>query len=540
MTFLSDSFWCLIKLSLLLVFAIVSANAANAEDVHSTLRSQIGLPYRSTVIWPPRQGLVPGDIIDPQLRVIEHSTIDSPAQVDGKPEINIPLSAADLNPIEAFWTWRNILVAPQALNISLSIRNLKIQSSLPTSNTELAEASSRSAPLMVVSHSYIADAFLKLSPKTDTAKADWVQMRRAVLADQSGTAHLEPNGGSISLRFPKRITLAIETEVLGHVTNKSQGPGPLINPKLWALATIASGRYDYAVALNQDWNVQSANVLAESLSEWKPLFVSTLTAAGDHGLRNTDVASFLRQFARRAQREKIQLLVIYYVGHMERLGTGGLALLMGDAPAKLPDEPVVTNEGSGNLRDLAQIIDQAQATLAPPAGTIDAAVIHRSVAMAKIPFVLLIDGCLTDPSYADARTRLGIVVDSRGGEPVYIGPDDAGTALRKQVELLQSYSVDFPWLKSKNPTILGATPGTAAYADDNPIWALGAKIGPIAAKIAGTINRTRWNSDRLSLIRILDLAADRSEIGPQELTGTVSWSDWLPLLRRFDPNSFKN
>src|SRR5262249_40876087 len=106
--------------------------------------------------------------------------------------------------------------------------------------------------------------------------------------------------------------------------------------------------------------------------------------------------------------------------------------------------------------------------LAPRTGSLDVAVVHRRLGRGQVPFVLLVDGCLEDPSFADARQRLGIIVDARGGGPIYVGPGDAGTALRQQSPKLQPYLQDFPWLRSRNPTVLGATPGTAAYGEANP------------------------------------------------------------------------
>lgn len=232
--------------------------------------------------------------------------------------------------------------------------------------------------------------------------------------------------------------------------------------------------------------------------------------------------------------------MVYYIGHMERAGTGSLSLLMADAPEKGRVRPTAPAGRIGNLRELMQVVDQSEAELAPRQGSLDVALMHRRLGTAKIPFVLLVDGCLEDSSYAAARERLGIVVDARGGEPVYIGPGDAGSALRQALAALRDYPRDFPWLKSKDAVVLAATPGTLAYQEDHPVWALGAPVGPIARRLMATAIRTRWNSDRPSLIRLLGFTADRQEIGPQELTGSVSWSDWLPYLKKFDAPSFKH
>ena len=112
-------------------------------------------------------------------------------------------------------------------------------------------------------------------------------------------------------------------------------------------------------------------------------------------------------------------------------------------------------------------------------------------------------------------------------------------ALNSQLAELRNYPNDFPYLKSAAPIVLGSTPGTAANQEPNPLWLLGGAVGPIARRLFDTVARTRWDSERPSLIRILNFTADRQSIGPQELTGTVSWSDWLPYLHKFDAASFK-
>jgi hypothetical protein len=216
-----------------------------------------------------------------------------------------------------------------------------------------------------------------------------------------------------------------------------------------------------------------------------------------------------------------------------------LSLLMGDAPEKRVTTTPVRWGVAGNLPDVMQAVEQAEAELASRPATLDVAVLQRRLAQAHIPYVLLIDGCLEDPNYAQARDRSGIVVDAHGGEPVYVGPGDAGSALRAQLEELRNYPTDFPYFKGKDPIVLGANPGTAAYAETNPIWQLGAPVGPIARRLSDVVARTRWSSDRPSLIRILDFTAERQEIGPQELVGIVSWSDWLPYLKKFDPQLFQ-
>jgi hypothetical protein len=440
-----------------------------------------------------------------------------------------------------------LLGAPENLSATLVLTDMEIANLTPIdaaagrAGIRTPDASRvRSSATRTVQRSWMARMAIEIAPGSGLADADWSAMRKIVLNAQTGTMRFGDNPKSIILSWPEKIAIAIE-----FMPDIGEGPaqlqqGRITAPKRWALATIASGRYQFLLpGMNQDWNTQSADLAAEGLRDWKPSVVRALAPTGPLGLVRDEVLSFLDKFASDANSAKAELLVVYYVGHMERTGTGSLSLLMGDAPAQRQMRAPPPASNIGNLRDVMQIVDQAEAELAPRPGTLDVAVVHRRVGRAKIPFVLLVDGCLEDPTFAEARRRLGIVVDAHGGEPVYVGPDDAGTALRTQIAQLEAYPQDFPWLKSRNATVLGATPGTVAYGQTHPTWLLGGTVGPIARKLFDVAARTRWDPQRPSLIRVLNFSADRQAVGPQELVGTVSWSDWLPLLRRFDPASFR-
>jgi hypothetical protein len=533
-------------LRVIAVFVVLGAGAgaAYADGFEDALRKNMKLPAEASIVWPPRAGLGAGSIVDTETRVLAAwEAATARAAVPLEP-IRIPIPAARLQPVGQFWIWRSLLGDPAKLSATLVIADLEIANPQPAdadvgrSGIRMPDASRlRSDATRTVQKSWMARMAIEIAPGPGLGEENWSAMRKIVSNDQTGTMRFGDNPKSIVLRWPDKIALAIEfIPALGQGTPR---PGRIVAPKRWALATIASGRYQFLPAMEQDWNAQSADLAVESLRDWKPGLVRTLAPEGPIGLTRDSVLSFVDKFASDAKSAKAELLVVYYVGHMERTGTGSLSLLMGDAPAQRPLRAPPPANGMGNLRDIIQAVDQAEVELAPRPGTLDVAVVHRRLGTAKIPFVLLVDGCLEDPTFAEARLRLGIVVDPHGGEPVYVGPGDAGTALRKQIAELEAYPRDFPWLKSKDATVLAATPGTVAYGQLHPTWLLGGTVGPIAKKLFGAAARTRWDPERPSLIRILNFSADRQAIGPQELVGTVSWSDWLPLLRKFDPASFR-
>jgi hypothetical protein len=523
-----------------------TANSANADDFADAWRTALKLPAESLIIWPPRSGLDAGSVVDPELLVLAAAAGPVNRAALALPPIRIPLPAVRLRPTSQFWIWRSLLDAPEKLSATLVLSDVENATWTPTeigadrAGVRVPDPNRvRNVATRTVQRSWMAHMAIEVAPGPDLTPAEWFTMRRVVQNDKTGTMSFGDSSNSIVLKSEDRF--AIAADLIPSIGENGTQPqqGKIVAPKRWALATIASGRYQFLPGMEQEWNSQSAELAAEALRDWQPTVVNTLAPASSSGISRDEVLSFLDMFASKAKSAKAELLVVYYVGHMERTGTGSLSLLMGDAPLKreIRAPPAA---GVGNLRDIMQIVDQAEAELAPRPGSLDVAVVHRRLGNAKIPFVLLVDGCLEDSNYAEARRRLGIVVDAHGGEPIYVGPDDAGTALKAQIAQLEAYPQDFPWLKSKDATVLGATPGTVAYGEAHPKWLLGGTLGPIARKLFGVVGRTRWDAKRLSLIRVLNLSADRQAIGPQELVGTVSWSDWLPLLRRFDPASFRN
>lgn len=490
--------------ALLLAAAVIGwAGPSRSDSFEDAVRATFHLPAAAQVAWPPRAELNVGSVVDPTMRVVALETngdISRPLE-DGPIEIAVPVDR--LGPADAFWTWRGFLGDPTKLSVVLRLKSLEVinegaEQTPPgferRADPQRAKSAQGSATVVTT---WRAKADLILKPGLDLGPRDWLELRR--LAQSDSTETVRASSTAIALNFKDPITLAFVTNPAETSPNS---PLAARGPKAWALATIASGKYQNLPTMDQPWNQTSAALVEQSLADWRPSLSQSLRPAGANGISREGVLGFIDNFVRKARQAKAALLVVYYIGHMERAGTGALSLLMGDAPEKRVTTTPVKSGVAGNLRDVMQVVEQAEAELAPRSGTLDVAVLQRHLAEAHIPYVLLVDGCLEDPNYAQARDRLGIVVDAHGGEPLYVGPGDSGSALRAQLEELRNYPTDFPYLKGKDPIVLGATPGTAAYAETDPIWQLGAPVGPIARHLSDVVARTRWSSDRPSLIAL--------------------------------------
>lgn len=521
----------MIRLTVFVAALLLWINAAfgRADDLNIFLRAAVGAPVEARVLWPPIARFSPGDLVGHTGAVVEFGTSEVHA-------VAVPATAApntlvlDRLDTAAFWPVRFLVDDLTRLSLTLRVRD---------AIRETAEGNHGSPSHGTrVGTVWRAVVTIEFSKVPDLSEERWNSLRQAALEDTTGTVKVR--GSAIRLEPIERVPVAWSPLPGDRDNSTTNATGRRVAPKRWALLTVASGVYrDLDPSMNQDWNRESARLVREALSDWSPTLVQALDAKPGDGLTRDKVLAFVTEGMQQAKRARTDLVVVYYVGHQERSGTGGLSLLMSDAPAKRSNPPPAPATGVGNLRDLMQVIDQAQAELAPNPGTLDVAVVHRRMSDSGISFVLLVDGCLDDRSYAAARERLGIVVNPRGGEPIFVGPGNGGTALRAMIQQLENYASDFPWLRSRNVTVLGATPGTLAFSVPHPKWLLGAPVAPIAQRLAGVVARTRGEPDRPSLIRTLSFTADRQAIGPQELSGTVSWSDWLPHLRRFDPTSFR-
>ncbi|RVU18354.1 hypothetical protein [Methylobacterium oryzihabitans] len=520
-----------LRLRLLLVaFLAIGGPSAQADDLEQFLRTAVGAPVEARVAWPPVARLSPGDRVGPDGQVIEMGAAEAKVEKQAATADRHPITPDKLD-IGAFWPWRFLAEDLRHLSLALTLKDVVRETVQGGDQSAAPEQGFR------VGTVWRARFSITVSKGPDLTEERWQALRAAALNDESET--VKPGVSTIRLEPAQQVPLVwlpADDRRASPASTKER----LVAPKRWALLTVASGVYSFLPpAMNQDWNAENARLVRDALSEWSPAVVRSLDARPGDGLTRDRVLAFLADGARQAKKAKASLLVVYYVGHQARSGTGGLTIFMSDAPAEPVSRLPAPATSVGNLRELMQVIDQAKAELVPDAGTLDVGVVHRRLSESGIPFVLLVDGCLDDRAFAAGRDRLGIVVDPHGGEPFYIGPGDGGTALRAIVRKLENYAADFPWLRSRNATVLGATPGTLAFSKASPKWLLGAPVAPIAQKLIGIVARTRGAADRPSLIRTLSYAADRNTIGPQELSGTVSWSDWLPHLKRFDPDSFR-
>jgi hypothetical protein len=299
----------------------------------------------------------------------------------------------------------------------------------------------------------------------------------------------------------------------------------------WTVVTIASGHYPKLEMLRQDWNADSAKLVADTLAQYAPTAQLNLISTEEQPLTDQSTHDFLAKVATGVQANHSQFLVAYYVGHTMTWPSGDIALILGSAsqiPVNLPirsPELIDQAVGSkvGDLARLANAIDANLETL--PEGFLPLRELYVQLEKAQVPFALVVDGCLRMDEFERMRSELGIASDTGQNVFFYVGPEGgAGNSLSRLGTLQEHVADTQPYLHSKNLVLLAAKPGTYASSRPNPdnTWV---EVGPLAARLTNLYRASRFDGDRPSLADLVGRVTDFNGVGEISPTGSISWSD---------------
>lgn len=235
---------------------------------------------------------------------------------------------------------------------------------------------------------------------------------------------------------------------------------------------------------------------------------------------------------------KPRAFVLYYSGHAVSGTAGAHYLVMGDYQGKLADDlkqtsPFVPPRGptnplaGSNIDDLAKVIAAAGQELATSKpGLVSVADLHWELSEAGVPFAIVVDGCYAAEAMNKVREELRL---TPWGD--YYGPDDGGPReLQEYQRALRTYG-EAPYLRSANPVIFAARPGTLAPVVRHPFYDgdLLSGVGPLAAKLGGTYLYAVENREELPLGIWLRRITDFAGTGELDVRGSISWSNFDSL-----------
>jgi hypothetical protein len=235
---------------------------------------------------------------------------------------------------------------------------------------------------------------------------------------------------------------------------------------------------------------------------------------------------------------KPRAFVLYYAGHAVSGMAGAHYLVLGDYQGKLADDlkqtsPFVPPRGpthplaGSNIDDIAKAIAAAGQELATTRpGLVAVADLHRELTELGVPFAIVVDGCYA----ADAMNKLREELRLTPWGDYYGTADSPMGEIQEYQRALRTYG-EAPYLRSANPVIFAARPGTLAPVVRHPFFDgdLIGGVGPLAAKLGGTYLYALENREDLPLGVWLRRITDFAGTGELDVRGSISWSNFDAL-----------
>lgn len=256
-----------------------------------------------------------------------------------------------------------------------------------------------------------------------------------------------------------------------------------------------------------------------------------LTAAGFAAARGRLVS--------RLQQSPPTAFLLYCVGHSVSATAGASYLIMGDYAGRIADDLKETSPfvpgvrrashplSGSNIEDLAKVVAAAAQEMAVSEEKLIAvAELHRELTALGVPFAVIVDGCYPAKAMDELRQQLRF---TEAGD--YYGLANSPQAETGEYFRALATFGEAPYLRSTNPVIFAAQPGTFAPVSPHPYFAsdLVPGVGVLARKLFGTYAYALEHRNELPLGVWLRRLADYAGTGEMSLRGTISWSDFSTL-----------
>lgn len=539
-----------------------------SKDLRAALASALHLPKEREqnffVNLPPAGSRYPGAImVVPQMLVLEPSTADETGLVQGD---HFTLVSSDTVIADALTGFQsNPLTTAgrdkENVEVSLQISNGRVlEMAVPElkqrllSSQSAQSAANKGADPIVITRAYAGILTFILRQKSsagarliaDAAKSPELQTAGSIKLDASRTGQ-----GELSIQVDQPVVFAFEASSARYITRhlasspddvsltpvklseiKPAGRSALDPSVPWTLATISSGYYQNLRTSNQPWNSRSADVIEGALGLFLPQSTLRLRATLDHPVTSDVLKQFIASLETAAQKAHTQLIVVYFIGHTLSWPNGDIALVLGDAreisePKRQYTNDAISERVGENVGSLFKLADTLNANLEQlPPGYMPLRELYAELETAKTPFALIVDGCLRNDEFEQFRNGLGLSSDSSTRTFFYTGPDGKLLASLDAFDSkLRHFADGLPYLRTTNPVILAAKPGTFAqpWPDPDLDWS---EVGPLSARIANYVRASVWDQDSPTLGEVLSNVTDYQGTGEISPKGSISWSDF--------------
>ena len=152
---------------------------------------------------------------------------------------------------------------------------------------------------------------------------------------------------------------------------------------------------------------------------------------------------------------------------------------------------------------------------------------------------------MLNEGFLDQVKQLGFTYDPEtGGSADYIGAADLITDEPGKISNFHAkFGAKQRYLRSSNPVIFAAKPGTYAHAKEHPLLSGGPPVAPRAAAISLWVDLLSAREDDPTLKQIIDRVSGWRGTGQIEIEGPISWGDYTTIDKitsRIRPSGLKS
>jgi hypothetical protein len=254
-------------------------------------------------------------------------------------------------------------------------------------------------------------------------------------------------------------------------------------------------------------------LMNQFFESYDPVFTKTLNSSKGSPLTDEYLLDWSVNLTMELLNDPVDHLLVYYAGHGLTLPNGEVVLLQGNINKDYAENAAKNNTPSkSQLGDGLLLVEQ----------------LYDALAMANIPFTLLIDACHPNDEMAEALTRVSMLLgDKDGSEIYYIGDEAIITSELSDIgQVMRKIGSRFEYRQQSNAVIFSSKPGAKSVFKPNPVDPYGLKLPPLAARILKYKDFVGPNNNRLALAEIIRMSTDSvNGLGEVSLDGSITWSN---------------
>jgi hypothetical protein len=294
------------------------------------------------------------------------------------------------------------------------------------------------------------------------------------------------------------------------------------NVNKWGAVTISNAHYSNFSSLNVPQATQAANLMADFMESYNPVFSKRITSTKDKPLTDEVLLNWSVDFTMKMLENPVDHVIVYYTGHGLSLPNGEVVLLQGNVNKDYAERATESGTpSSSQLGDGILLVEQ----------------LYNALDISGVPFTLIIDACYPNDEMAQALTRVNMLLgDKNGTDLLYTGSESLITNELSDIgRVMRLIGSRFDYRTKSNAVIFSSKPGAKSVFKANPIDPYGIDLPPLAAGILKYGEYISSENSRLNLGTIIRKNIDSvNGLGEVSLGGSITWSNLEPMLEIFE------